>query len=121
MELLKCTPLPLYCAVLSGGKRADTLFFPPRSAAALRERAVPSVEAASPHPLKLLLHNLCRAVVREATITPVDLSDLLAKEDQARHSPPEKIRRRTDTIAQCAGRRCSRRRVLSRGGSGAAA
>ena len=58
---------------------------------------MPSVGAATPHPLKILLHDLCRAVVRE-TLTPADLSDLLAKEDQAR-PPPEKIRRRTDTLS----------------------
>ena len=35
----------------------------------------------TPHPLKVLLHDLCRAVVREQ-IGAADLSELLGKEEQ---------------------------------------
>lgn len=70
---------------MSTGARMVT-HVPLRRAAALRERAVPASElptTAGPHPLKMLLHDLCRAVVREQ-ISAADLTSLLAKEEQAR-------------------------------------
>ena len=55
-----------------------------RSAAALRQRAVPSSELppdGTPHPLKILLHSLCSAVVKEQ-LEPQKLLELLADEAQ---------------------------------------
>jgi len=59
------------------------------SSAAMRECAVPMNELplGSPHPLKLLLHNLCRAVVNDQ-LEPQKLTKLLANEGEL----PEALR-----------------------------
>ena len=66
---MSTAPAALPFSVLSAAIKAWSSTGAAEVAGALRERAIPSSDTATPHPLKVLLHDLCRAVTRPSLYT----------------------------------------------------